>query len=150
LPAPTASSSSIGYAPLGPEILDSNQYISAAVTAGLFALAALIGYLVVWPRSRRVGSESDTDQGRVRQFGIAYGYLVAALAAVSLLIFVPVAADNVFRAIAPGVNQASGHADGIRGFITSAVLSALSAIALVYHLRYTNRLRESQPPNPDI
>ena len=29
-----------------------------------------------------------------------------------LLIFVPLAVDNVFRAIAAGVNNASGHADG--------------------------------------
>ena len=44
---------------------DRNQYISAAVTAGLFALAGLIGYLVVWPRSRRTGSESG---GRRRTY----------------------------------------------------------------------------------
>jgi hypothetical protein len=33
-------------------------------------------------------------------------------------------------------------ADGMRGFDTFAVFSALAAMALVYHLRYANRLRE--------
>ena len=63
-PAPDQSSegsssafgSSVGYAPLVADFSDRNQYISAAVTAGLFGLAGLIGYLVVWPRSRRDGS----------------------------------------------------------------------------------------------
>src|SRR5262249_6492637 len=97
------------------------------------------------PRARSSSATTSTQQ-RARQFGAAYGYLVAALSAVLLLIFVPAAADNVFKAIAPGVNQASGHAEGIRGFVTFAVLSALAAMALVHHLRYAKRLREPQPP----
>jgi hypothetical protein len=148
-PVPSAASGSFGYSTLFANISDRNSYISAAVTAGLFALAGLIGFLLFWPRARRVGGDAEDDQGRVRRFGLAYGYLVSALSAVALLVFVPLAVDNVFRAIAPGVNNASGHGDGVRGFATFAVLSALAAIALVYHLRYANRLREA-PPSPDL
>jgi hypothetical protein len=153
IPAPEqssqASSSAVGYGTLVANVSDRNQYISAAVTAGLFGLGGLIGYLVVWPRSRRVASESGADQRRNKQFAVAYGYLVAAMSGVLLLIFVPLAIDNVFRAIAPGVNEASGHADGIRGLVTFALLSALATIGLVYHLRYVNKLREAPPPTPE-
>jgi hypothetical protein len=145
----TASGSAVGYASLVADGSDRNQYISAAVIASLFALAGLIGYLVVWPRSRRNGSESGADRRGIKQFAVAYGYLVAALSAVLLLIFVPLAVDNAFRAIAPGVNNASGHADGIRGLVTFAVLSGLATIGLVYHLRYANRLREPPPPTSE-
>lgn len=157
-PAPDQSSqgsssafgSSVGYSTLVANVSDRNQYISAAVTAGLFALAGLIGYLVVWPRSRRNGSQSGADRARIKQFGVAYGYLVAALSAVLLLIFAPLAVDHVFRAIAPGVNETAGHADGIRGSLTFTVLSALTAFALIYHLRYANRLREVPPASIDV
>jgi hypothetical protein len=149
VPSPSASSSGISYATLVGGYSDRDSYISAAVTAGLFALAGLIGFLAFWPRARRVGMDTEENQERVRRFGVAYSYLVSALSAVALLVFVPLAVDNVFRAIAPGVNNASGHADGVRGFVTFTVLSALAAIALVYHLRYANRLREP-PPSPDL
>jgi hypothetical protein len=148
--SPSPSGSSVGYVNLVSGPTERDQYISVSASAGFLALAGLIGYLIVWPRSRRAGGESGVDPRWLRQFGVGYGYLVAGLSAMSLLIFVPVAADSVFRAIAPGVNQASGHADGVRGFITFAVLSALSAMVLVFHLRYADRLREPQPPNPDI
>jgi hypothetical protein len=144
-----AGSTAIGSGTLVAPVTDRNQYISAAVTAGLFALAGLIGYLVVWPRSRRVASESGADQGSIKQFGIAYGYVVAALSAVLLLLFVPLTVDNVFRAIAPGVNETSGHAEGIRGFVTFAVVSALATIGVLYHLRYANKLREPPLPLPE-
>jgi hypothetical protein len=63
---------------------------------------------------------------------------------VLLLVFVPLTVDGVFRAIAPGVNNTSGHADGIRTFVTFAVLSALTAVGLIYHLHFANQRRE--PP----
>ncbi len=144
-PSPSASAGPVSFTNLVADVSDRNSYISAAVTAGLFTLAGLIGFLVFWPRARRVGTDAEEDQVRVRRFGVAYGYLVATLSTLALLVFVPLTVDNIFRAIAPGVNSAPDHGDGIRGFVTFAVLSAMAGVALVYHLRYANRLREAPP-----
>ncbi|HUE59601.1 MAG TPA: hypothetical protein VMO88_08475, partial [Acidimicrobiales bacterium] len=43
---------------------------------------------------------------------------------------------------APGVNETSGHADGVRNLITFLVLSGLGALVLAYHLRFASRLRD--------
>ncbi len=62
-------------------------------------------------------------------------YLVAGSAAVARLGFVLAVADSIFRAIAPGVNQASGHADSRRNVVTLPALTAMAAGTLVYHLQ---------------
>jgi len=118
-----------------------NHSISAAVAAALFAIAAFLGYALVWPRACLLVARSDLDDG-LEQFALGYAYLVAALAAISLVVFLPVAVDNVFRAIAPGINQTSGHAPGGRGLVTFLALSALAAAVLVYHLRLARDLRD--------
>jgi hypothetical protein len=125
---------------------DTNHYISMAVTAGLFAVAALVGYLLVWRRANKLIDTSGFGQPPVGRFPLSYAYLVAGLAAVALLVFVPLTADSIFRAIAPGVNGASGHADGIRSLVTFLTLGLLSGGILRYHLQLAATLRKSQPP----
>jgi hypothetical protein len=118
-----------------------NHSISVAVAAVLFGIAALVGYVLVWPRARLLVAESDLDD-RLDQFALGYAYLVAGLSAISLLVFVPFTADSVFRAIAPGVNQMSGHAEGVRSLVTFLTLSAIAGAILVYHLRLAQDLRD--------
>jgi hypothetical protein len=117
-----------------------NHNISVAVAAALFGIAALVGYALVWPRARRLIARSDLDD-RLEQFALGYAYLMAGLSAIALLVFVPFSADSVFRAIAPGINQMSGHAEGTRDLVTFLVLSAFAAAILVYHLRLARDLR---------
>jgi hypothetical protein len=71
------------------------------------------------------------------------------------MVFVPLSVDSIFRAIAPGVNETSGHADGLRNLVTFLALSALTAAILVYHLRYASRLKETpilswESKDPDV
>jgi hypothetical protein len=111
-----------------------NHDISAAVEAALFALAAMACYGLAWRSAGRLGgSVSDDDLSRIRS---GYGYLVAGLAALAVLILAPVSANNVFRAIAPGVAGAEGHAVGLRNLVTSTTLLGVSLIILRVHLRY--------------
>jgi hypothetical protein len=123
-----------------------NHYISEAVAAGLFALTALVGYLWAWRRAKRLTEETGLGQPPVGRLPIGYAYLVVGLAAVALLVLVPLAADSVFRAIAPGLNETSGHADGLRNLVTFVTVSALSAWVASYYLRYANSLRSALPP----
>jgi len=122
-----------------------NQNVSDSVTAGLFLVVALIGLRLVWPRAlREVGDRAAAD------LALRYSYFVAGLTALALLVMVPLTADNVFRAIAPGVAAASGHADGVRNLVTFGVVSALLAVILRYHLRYANQFRSGAvPPTGD-
>jgi hypothetical protein len=139
--------SGVGFSNLTSPIDDSNHYISVAVAAALFGVVAMVGYFLAWRRARRPSSMGAglglPPDGRLP---VSYGYLVAALAALSLLVFVPVAADSIFRAVAPGVNETSGHAGGLRSLVTFLTLSAVSAAILRYHLRYAAALRETSPP----
>jgi hypothetical protein len=98
--------------------------IATAVGAGLFLAVALFGYLVAWPRARRVGGEILAS----------YRYLVAGLAVVTLLIVVPLSAFSVFEAVDPTVAGLRGHAPGTRTLIALAVVSALVGVAFRYHL----------------
>jgi hypothetical protein len=137
-PSTSAGSASTGVVlgVIGSE--QTNHEISVAVAAGLFALVAAGGWLLVWPRARRADARATDDVGATATFsplGNAYRYLVAGLAGITLLVIVPVTADSVFRAIAPGVNQTSGHAPGVRDLVTFAALSLLLGAVLVYHLR---------------
>ena len=120
-----------------------NHSISTAVAAGLFGLAALAGFLLVWRRILHLVREKGIGVAPVGRLPLNYAYLVAGLAALSLLVFIPATADNIFRAIAPGVNETSGHADGVRNLITFLVLSGLGALVLAYHLRFASRLRDA-------
>ncbi len=122
---------------------DRNQYISDAVAAALFALVAGFAYRWIWRRTRQLHSGMVEDLVALDQFGANYGYLIAGLAAASLLLFVPLAADAVFRAVAPGIAQASGHADGLREFVTFLALSGAAAGLVVYHLRYARALTDA-------
>jgi hypothetical protein len=111
-----------------------NQNISTAVDAGFFVVAAAVGYALVWPRSRRLrGADPGTDYAMYR-LHLGYNYLVAGLAGLTLVVFLPATADSIFRAAAPGVNGTSGHADGVRNLVTFAVLSAIAGVILWYHL----------------
>jgi hypothetical protein len=123
---------------------DSNRDISIAVAAALFGIVALVGFAFVWRRARRLVQEG-VGEAAVGRLPVGYAYLVAGLAALSLLVFVPVAADSIFRAIAPGVNETSGHAQGIRDLVTFLVLSAITSAILIYHLRYADLLRHTSP-----
>jgi hypothetical protein len=118
-----------------------NHYISVAVAAALFGLATLVGYSLTWRRARQLVDHTGLGEPPVGRLPLNYAYLVAGLAALSLLVFVPVAADSNFRAIAPGVNETSGHADGVRNLITFLALSVLAGGILIYHLRYAATLR---------
>jgi hypothetical protein len=118
-----------------------NHYISVAVAAALFGIAALIGYSLTWRRARQLVDDRGLGEPPVGNLPLNYAYLVAGLAALSLLVFVPVAADSIFRAIAPGVNETSGHADGVRNLITFLALSVFAGGILVYHLGYAASLR---------
>ncbi len=111
-----------------------NMLISEAVEAGLFAVAALACYVVAWSAAKRLRGPG-LDDGFAR-LGTGFGYLVAGLAAVTSLILAPLAANNVFRAIAPGVAGAAGHADGVRNAVTFATLLGVSLLILTVHLRY--------------
>ncbi|HEX6393097.1 MAG TPA: hypothetical protein VFZ97_06620 [Acidimicrobiales bacterium] len=136
---------------------DTNHFISVSVLAGLFGVAAAIGYLLLWRRGRTMVMEIGLDQPPLGRLPVTYGYLIAGLAVLSLLVFAPLAADNIFRAIAPGVNETSGHADGVRNLITFLVLSGLTAVILLYHLRYLSSLGvtwspgriEAEPDDPE-
>jgi hypothetical protein len=132
-----------------PGVSDHNEYISDAVAAALFALVAGIGYRLIWRRTRQLGAGVQQDLVALDQFGASYGYIIAGIAGASLLLFVPVAADAVFRAAAPGIAQASGHADGLREFATFLALSIVAALVLIYHLRYARHLTNAgmDPPN---
>ncbi|HEX4864766.1 MAG TPA: hypothetical protein VFV02_11870, partial [Acidimicrobiales bacterium] len=94
-----------------------NHYISSAVAAGLFGLAALAGFLLVWRRVLHMVREKGIGVPPVGRLPLNYAYLVAGLAALSLLVFIPAGADSIFRAIAPGVNETAGHAEGVRNLI---------------------------------
>jgi hypothetical protein len=98
--------------------------IAVAVGAGLFLFVALAGYLITWPRTRRV------DDGILA----SYRYLVAGLAAITLLIVVPLTAYGVFQAVDPTVAGLRGHAPGVRNLIALVVVSALVGAVLRYHL----------------
>ena len=134
-------------APLVADFSDgTNHYTSISVLAGLFLITTAVGYLLAWRRARRMVNEVGLGQPPLGTLPVTYGYLVAGLTALSLLVFVPLAADNVFRAIAPGVNETSGHAGGVRNLVTFGVLGGLSAGILRYHLRYLARLRATDSP----
>ena len=122
-----------------------NQNVSDSVTAGLFLVVALVGFRLVWPRAlREVADRAGAD------LALRYAYFVAGLAALALLVLVPLTADNVFRAIAPGVASAPGHADGVRNLLTFGLVSVLLAVILRYHLQYATRLRSGAvPPQGD-
>jgi hypothetical protein len=126
-----------------------NASISDGVGAGLFLLMAGIGFWLTWPRARRLsGTGTDADI----RLASRYNYLVVGLAALSLLVVVPLATYNIFRAIAPGVTGAYGHADGVRTFASLAVVAGLTALALVHHLRIARPPvgggRGEEPANP--
>lgn len=125
---------------------DTNHYISMAVIAGFFAAAALVGYILVWRRAKKLSGSGGFGHPPVGRLPLSYAYLVAGLAALALLVFVPLTADSVFRAIAPGVNGTSGHAEGIRNLVTFLALAVLSGGILRYHLHFGATLRTSQPP----
>ena len=65
-----------------------------------------------------------------------------ALSGLLLLVFVPIAADSIFRGIAPGINQTYSHADGLRDLVTYLALSLVAGFVLVYHLRYARTMTE--------
>jgi hypothetical protein len=126
---------------------NSNHFISLAVAAGLFTIAAFVAYAITWRRARKLSINTALGSPPEGGLPLSYAYLVAGLAALSLLVFVPVAADSIFRAIAPGINETSGHADGLRNLVTYVVLSALTSAILVYHLRYAARIRDAPSPS---
>ncbi len=99
--------------------------IAAAVGAGLFFAFAVAGYLLTWPRARRVAGESLAS----------YRYLVAGLAVVTLLIVVPLTAYSVFQVVDPIVAGLRGHAAGTRILVSLLVVSGLVGAALRHHLR---------------
>jgi hypothetical protein len=121
---------------------DTDPYISAAVFAGIFLVIAVLGFGLAFSRARRLVGSVGFGRPTVGRLPLTYAFLMAGLAAISLLAFVPIAGDSIFRAIAPGVNGTSGHAGGLRMLVTFAVLSGLSAAILVYHLRMARSLRE--------
>ena len=125
---------------------DTNHYISLSVLTGLFFLTAAIAYFFSWRRARGMVREVGLGHAPLGRLPVTYAYLIAGLAVLSLLVFVPLTADNIFRAIAPGVNETSGHADGVRNLVTFLVLSGLSAEILWYHLRYLAALRRDAMP----
>ena len=125
---------------------DTNHYISLSVLTGLFFLTAATAYFFSWRRARGMVSEVGLGRAPLGRLPVTYAYLVAGLAVLSLLVFVPLTADNIFRAIAPGVNETSGHADGVRNLVTFLVLSGLSAAILWYHLGYLGALRRDATP----
>ncbi|HET6965827.1 MAG TPA: hypothetical protein VFH58_13715 [Acidimicrobiales bacterium] len=122
---------------------DSNSYISAAVASGLVGAAAVAGFLLVWPRARR--HTAVTDMSSRDGLPLNYAYLLVGLSAAALLAVVPLAAYDVFRAIAPGISQSSGRGDGVRGVITFVFVGGLIGYILAYHLRYADDLR--RPPS---
>jgi hypothetical protein len=130
-----------GYAPLSFSPNGTNHYISMAVAAALFGIAALVGFMLTWRRARQLVDDGCLGEAPVGRLPLNYAYLVAGLAALALLVFVPVAADSIFRAIAPGVNETSGHADGVRNLVTFLALSVFAGGILVYHLRYAASFR---------
>jgi hypothetical protein len=119
-----------------------NHYISVAVEAALFAVAAAACYSAAWKRAQR-SSGAGLRSG--------YGYLVAGLAAVATLVLAPVSANEVFRAVAPGVTGAAGHAEGARGVVTFGALLAISLFILRAHLRFAaspiDGLPGGEPPD---
>ena len=125
---------------------DTNHYISLSVLTGLFFLTAAIAYFFSWRRARRMVREVGLGQAPLGRLPVTYSYLIAGLAVLSLLVFLPLTADNIFRAIAPGVNETSGHADGLRNLVTFLVLSGLSAGILRYHLGYLAALHRDATP----
>lgn len=133
---------------------ETNHYISVSVLTGLFGLTAASAYVLLWRRARRLIGDAGLGNPPIGLLPVTYGYLIAGIAVLSLLVFVPVFADNVFRAIAPGVNETSGHADGVRNLVTYFVLAALSGYILRYHLRFLHALRNptavtTPPTGPD-
>jgi hypothetical protein len=100
-----------------------------------------VGFILTWRRARQLVDDGCLGEAPVGRLPLNYAYLVAGLAALALLVFVPVAADSIFRAIAPGVNETSGHADGVRNLVTFLALSVFAGGILVYHLRYADSLR---------
>lgn len=144
-----------GYAPLNRAFLSAssdatNHFISVSVLAGLFLIVAASAYYLLWRRARQMVVEVGLGEPPVGALPITYGYLVAGLAVLSLLVFVPLFADNIFRAIAPGVNETSGHADGLRNLVTFGVLSGLSALILRYHLGYLRSFRSTESQGTDL
>jgi len=119
-----------------------DYYISVAVAAGLFGIAGFVGYALVWPRARWLAATSDLEDRRAGSVPVGYAYLMAGLAALALLVFVPLALDSIFRSIAPGVNETSGHAAGARDLVTFLVVAASAGAVLVYHLRFAQGLRD--------
>ena len=120
-----------------------NHDITRAVIAGMFGLSAGVGYLVAWRRSRRLFDPVDADAVGLGRLPLGYAYFMAGLGALAVLGFVPASAAALFRALAPGVNGTSGHADGLRKLATFAVVAGLSAWVMAGHLRIARRLREA-------
>jgi hypothetical protein len=112
-----------------------------SVLGGLFGLTAAAAYGLLWRRARRLIGEAGLGNPPIGLLPITYCYLIAGIAVLSLLVFVPVFADNIFRAIAPGVNETSGHSDGVRNLVTFFVLTGLTGLILRYHLGYLHSLR---------
>ena len=119
-----------------------NHDISLAVIAGFFALSASVGYEVAWRRAKSLDSNGhkESDSGAVP---VGYVYLVAGLAALGVLFLAPLSAAALFRAIAPGVNGTSGHADGLRRLATFGVLLLISVKLLRDHFSYAATLRRA-------
>lgn len=138
---PGVSSPLVGSSATGD---DSNHFISVSVLAGLFGVTASATFLLLWRRARRLTNEVGLGDPPVGLLPVTYGYLVAGIAVLSLLVFGPIFADNIFRAIAPGVNETSGHADGLRNLVTYFLLAGLTGFILRYHLQYLKGLRN--PP----
>jgi hypothetical protein len=118
-----------------------NHDITEAVIAGLFALSAAVGYGLAWRRAKTLPGGLSADREVLGRLPLSYAYLIAGLAALAVLVLAPLSASALFRAIAPGVNGTSGHADGLRKLATFGVVLALSVWILQVHLRLTTRLR---------
>jgi hypothetical protein len=147
LVGPVSADGSGGFVNLIPSD-DRNRDISVAVAAALFGIVALVGYRLVWRRARGLGEEVELGEPPVGRLPLTYAYLVAGLSAVALLVFVPIGADNIFQAIAPGINGANGHANGVRSLVTFTILSALAGVILTYHLRYARSVWDADT-HPD-
>jgi hypothetical protein len=131
-----------------------NHDITQAVIAGLFALSGAVGYALAWRHAKSLFRVTGEREGLGR-LPLGYAYLTAGLAALAALVLAPLSASAVFRAIAPGVNGTSGHADGLRKLATFGVLLGLSAWILTSHFRLARMLRsltnggEATPPRDD-